>query len=251
MKRFKVLGKSVPGVDSSELFLPKGKARDISEVMASFLYKAGVERTQVRATATSPVDVSWLPAAAKIYELSSNIRDYVVVGVPYITSDFPNRNLQAFSAGEILRFHPRFGRVTYRTFVGKPTFQNHKNNDVTQAKGVNLDAVVSYVPKYKVYKIIVLSAFDRTKDKILSTAIANKEANTYSMGAWVELFKCAICGTDANAPVCEHFLKWGKGNITPRNELVYQNCTGVEFFEGSNVDDPADVTAVGDDVYTF
>jgi hypothetical protein len=251
MKRYKVLGKTVSGVESSELFLPNGKVKNMSAIAASCLHKTGADSTHVKAIEKTPVDISWLPAASQAYKISPNIRDYVVAGVPYITSDFPNRNLQAFTQEEILKFRPNFGRVTYRTFVGKPTFQDHKNDDPLQAKGVNLDAIINYVPKYKVYKILVLSAFDRTKDPDLASAIANKEINTYSMGAWVELFTCSICGADANNPTCSHFTKIGKGNIAPGRQLVYQNCCGVEFFEGSSVSSPADVTAVGEDVYTF
>ena len=249
MKRYKVLGKAVPGVDSAEIFLPRGRSRDISQIMASCLGQAGAERTQIQATASAPVDVSWLPAAARAYNISPDIRDYVVAGVPYITSEYPNRNLQAFTGDEILRFRPRFGRVTYRTFVGKPTFRDHKNDNPLQAKGVNLDAVITPVPKYGVLKIIVLSAFDRTKDQITASAIADKKMNTYSMGAWVEQFRCSICGADANNPTCSHFRNTGKGGLTSKNELVYQNCFGVEYFEGSLVDSPADLTAVGEDVY--
>lgn len=249
VKRFQVLGKNVNDVDSAELFLPRGKVRNIREVMASCLANAGAERTQIRAAAETPVDVSWLPAAAKAYKISPDIRDYVVAGVPYITSEFPNRNLQGFPSDEILRFRPRFGCVTYKTFIGKPTFRDHKNSDPLQAKGVNLDAVVSYVPKYNVYKIIVLSAFDRTKDPITAKAIARRESNTYSMGAWVEAFSCSCCGAPANRPSCIHFNKYGKGGVTPERHLVYQRCFGIEFFEGSLVQDPADLTAIGDDVY--
>lgn len=253
MKRFKVLGKSVNGFGNTELFLPRGRSRDMGQIMASCLGEVGADRTQVRAAANTPVDISWLPAAAKAYKISGDIRDYVVSGVPYITSDFPNRNLQAFTGEEILRFRPRFGKVTYQTFIGKPTFQDHKNDDPLQAKGVNLDAVITYVPKYRVYKIIVLSAFDRTKDRELATAIADKDVNTYSMGAWVEVFKCGVpnCNSIATTPVCSHFRRFGKGGVTDKGELVYQNCYGVEFFEGSSVADPADYTAVGEDVYTF
>ncbi len=251
MKRVKVLGKLVSSINSTELFLPRNKSKNISEIIASCLSETGANRNMVKSVANSPVDISWLPAAAKAYNISPDIRDYVVAGVPYITSDYPNRNLQSFASNEILRFRPRFGMVTYKTFVGKPTFQDHKNDDPLQAKGVNLDAVLSYVPKYNVYKIIVLSAFDRTKDSIVAKAIADKKANTYSMGAWVEEFQCSICGSNANTDNCEHFAKYGKGGVTNNRELVYQNCHGVEFFEGSQVGDPADITAVGNDVYIF
>lgn len=251
MKKYRVLGKSVAGLGGVELYKPRNRVADLSEVTARFLGAAGALRSRIHASTKVPVDISWLPAAAKAYKISPDIKDYVVSGVPYITSEYPNRNLQAFTAEEILKFNPKFGMPTYRTFIGKPTFQDHKNDNILQAKGVNLDAIIVPVEKYNVYKIIVLSAFDRTKDRELSEAIIKKTANTYSMGAWVEVFRCSICGEEAVHPICSHFRRIGKGEITAKRELIYQNCHGVEFFEGSSVGDPADLTAVGEEVYTF
>jgi hypothetical protein len=240
MGKHKVLGLVNPALGVSEMRCDDAIQKCISTAFT---------RKQILAATNREVDTSWLLAASSKYHLSSDIRDYVVAGVPVITSDFPNRNLQAMPKSEILSFNPRFGRPTYRTFVGKPTFQNHQNDDVTMAKGVNLDSIILSVPAYGIYKIIVLSAFDRTKDRDLANGILKKERKFYSMGAWVDQFKCSICGANAASVNCEH-MKFGKGKVM-KGKLVYQICQGIDYFENSSVDDPADLTAVGDDVYSF
>lgn len=137
---------------------------------------------------SSDIDVSWLPAASGSYNISDDPRDYVLVEVPLVTVDIPNRNLQAFPYEEVSYFDPLYGRMIYSTFIGKPTHIDHDNKDPLKAKGVNFDASLRYVPKYNVWKIFVLSGYDRTKDPDLAKQILNKDRTGYSMGALVENF---------------------------------------------------------------
>lgn len=188
------------------------------------------------------IDLTWLTQAASTYNISDDVRDYIAVGVPVITSDIPNRNLQGFKIDQLLGFNHEHGKLAYRTFVGKPTFTDHINNDVKRAKGVNIDVSLVYVPKYDIHKVFVLSLFDRTKDPVLASAILTGKRNSYSMGAHVATFMCSICGADLDVFSCEHF-KQGKGSII-NGRLVWMSCVLPVFFENSSVDTPADITAV-------
>jgi len=246
-KRYKVIGASYEALGVTELY-SKNKKKSPNEILASSLSNSNLSHNTVAQIANSKIDVSWLPLAAKEYNISPKLEDYIVSAVPLITSDIPNRNLQEMSTKELFRFHPRFGKVAYQTFVGKPTHINHQNTDITKAKGVNFDSIIVPIPKYNLYKIIVLSGFDRTKDNILAKSIADKKRKYFSMGAWIDQFVCSVCGTDAGIPRCNCFKNYGKGNITPKRELIYQECIGIDFFENSSVDDPADWTAEGNDV---
>jgi len=197
-----------------------------------------------------PVDTSWLPAAAPMYSISGNIKDYVVSAIPIITSNVPNRNLQCMTTSELFRFHPSFGRVAHKTFVGKPTHKNHQNKDLLQAKGVNLDAIAVSIPKYNLYKIVVLSGFDRTKDPELAEAILKKDIRSFSMGAWVTFFQCAICGSNLSKAECVCQKLYSLGGITPDKKLVYMDLIGIDFFENSALDiPPADYTARSDVIF--
>jgi hypothetical protein len=248
-----VYGRTVEGIGHAvELFQKRRGPLSPAVALASMIAESGMgDKTTADWIARKPVDISWLPYASSKYKISHKIEDFVVTAVPFITSDIPNRNMQSFPTEEIFDFKPRFGRVAYRTFVGKPTFQNHKNEDFFQAKGVNFDSIVTKVPRYNLHKIIVLSAFDRSKDSALAEAILKKERRFYSMGSWVEFFECSVCGANLSDRDCSCFSKYGKGGVTKDGKLVYQNCRGCDWFEGSSVDDPADWTAVSDEILSM
>jgi hypothetical protein len=249
LEKHAVYGATVESLGALELFRPKGRHVPIGEAMARILASAeNADKSFTDAIANSQLDTSWLPFAAQTYNISPDIRDYIVSGVPVVTSDVPNRNLQGMPSEEILGYRPDLGRVTYRTFVGKPTYQDHNNQDYQQAKGINLDAIIVGVPGYDLLKIVVLSAFDRTKDKDLTRSILKKDRKFYSMGAWVHEFRCSVCGENVSRRSCYCFGQYGKGGVTPDGRLVYQVCHGIDYFENSSVADPADVTAVSDNV---
>jgi len=136
----------------------------------------------------SDIDVSWLPAASETYAISSDPRDYVLVDIPIVTVDIPNRNLQAFPYEEVSYFDPLYGRMVYQSFMSKPCHQDHDNKDPLKAKGVIFDSALQYIPSYGVWKIRILSGWDRTKDSYLVNQILRKQRTGYSMGALVENF---------------------------------------------------------------
>ena len=246
-----VYGHVVESVSATELYKPKGRSLAPSEALAKIVSSEDVQRSTVEKIAKTPIDISWLPFAAKAYNLSTDIRDYVVSAPPVITADIPNRNLQGMPSEEILTWKPQLGRIAYSTFRGKPTFENHNNKDVTQAKGVNFDAVIVGVPGFNLLKIVVLSAFDRSKDPELANGILKGEKRFYSMGCWVETFTCSVCGVENGLTACNCINQFGRGGITPEGKLVYQCCHGLDYFENSSVESPADISAIGDKIFSL
>jgi len=213
----------------------------------------------------SNIDISWLPAAAETYKISADPGDYVLVDVPIVTVAVPNRNMQEFPFEEVSYFDPMYGKQIYKTFIGKPTHVDHINQDPLKAKGVHFDASMEYIPAYGLYKIRVLTGWDRTKDPYLVDQILSGKRPGFSMGALVQAFVCSICSaTDTNVAPCRHMdqrLGVSKGMLWDINRdcrvqpgevhgaaedsvrLIYQSCVGVNYIETSNVGDPADPTA--------
>jgi hypothetical protein len=196
----------------------------------------------------------WLPYAAEHYCLSRDIRDYVLVPIPAIFSSLPNTNGDSLSLKEMLRFDPNLGMQMYKTFRGKPTFLEHQNKDITQAKGVILDSFLRPVPfNSKYYKIVQLLAYDRTKDSQLANSILTKQSNAYSVGFYYTSYTCSVCGTrvgkDINIHPCSH-TKLGRPTYKQNDgKLVYRMCENAVGFECSAVATPAFTSAVGPHVY--
>lgn len=205
------------------------------------------------------IDYSWLPLCAETYKISPNIEDYVFVSVPIITAEVPNRNLQAFPFLEISSWDVNQGKPVYKTFVGKPTYTNHKNNTIPHlAKGVHFDSTLEYVDRYDVHKINVLLGFDKKKDPGLCEAIVKQEGVTgYSMGAMVETFLDTVTGKFIGLK--DPAYNSAKGTIDKKTgRLRYLCCVGVTYFETSCLGDfgrgdpgepPADHTAVSDSIF--
>lgn len=199
------------------------------------------------------IDIGFLHGAASSYDISANIKDYVIVSIPIVTADIPNRNLQAFPFEECTYYDPYFGKFVYSTFVGKPTYIDHANDKPLQAKGVIFDAVMEPVPEWGVWKINILAGYCREKDPVLTKAIRNGTRNSYSMGALVSKFVCSVCsGVSCNCGNkyrSEAFLVKGDNRLD-KPKLVYSQCVGVNYFECSSVGVPADPTSWSDKIWT-
>ena len=193
------------------------------------------------------IDFSWLRGASETYQISPHIKDYVLAEVPIVTVDFPNRNLHAFPYDEVTYFDPRFGQFIYNTFCGKPTYADHENKNFTKAKGVHFDSSLRKVPGWDIWKIYVLVGYCRQKDPVLATRIEQGARRGYSMGAWVSYFINSITGQIANG---SQPLKHPKGEVY-RGKLSYDLCTGIEYFETSSVEGPADVSAETNQIWYF
>jgi len=208
-----------------------------------------------------PVDVSWLPAAAEQYCISSDIRDYVIAEVPIVEGDVPNRNMDCFLTSRLVAFNTKFGMQTYKTFVGKPVFYEHQHDDHTKAKGVILDASMREVGGR--WYVTILKAFDRTKDKALAEDVLSGRRRGHSMSAWTNNMDCSVCGHrwdtsytqacdcmkgDPRERVQGRFS--GKGKIM-NGQLCYDAVENFSFFESSSVGDPANYGAFQQQQTTF
>lgn len=197
-----------------------------------------------------PIDFhNLIQYAAQEYRISNNPSDYVIVPVPIIITDTPNRNGVSFPAKEIAQFSPEHGMPYFKTWSGKPCFREHENKDPRKAKGIVLDTVMNKVRNYPgFYKIITLLAFDRTKDEELYNSIRQGNDNSYSMGAYVGVYRCSLCGalSHAKKATCSHIDPQRVNFYDVNGNLVYREALQAQGFEVSSVDVPAFPAAVSD-----
>lgn len=238
--------------------------------MQTFISKSfggvGLEPIEVKKEPTEPLEIqskegsflldvkSWLPFASECYHVSKNIRDYLIIPCPTVISDIPNTNGDSISKKQMLRFVPEMGVQAYRTWVGKPTFEEHQNTDITKAKGVILDTKIRLLKGFggRHGKLIELLAFDRSKDESLCKSIINKEINTYSIGMYYDSYTCSICGNTVGKDYgynCSHTKPKQPTYQLNDGRLAYRHCKNIVGFETSAVRDPAYVVAVSDYVF--
>ena len=105
-----------------------------------------LERSKNRITAAMlpngmnvPIDTNWLSAAARTYNISPSLTDYIVVPVILFYTDIPNKNGFGFSLENLASWYPDQGMSFYQTWKGKPVFFNHENKDVHKSSGIVLD----------------------------------------------------------------------------------------------------------------
>ncbi len=197
---------------------------------------------------------TWLPFAAKQYEISPNISDYIFVPVITIPSDIPNRNGVAFPLRELVKFNVEQGMQAYRTFRGKPVHVEHKNDIPKEARGVIVDSYLRKLDGYgggKVWKLVELLAIDRTKDPMIASRILSGDLNTYSMGSWVNGgYTCSICGAELGK--CVHLNPRNQFDFTEFDgQLAFRNVHDITGFETSIVETPAYISALSDTLMSF
>lgn len=206
-------------------------------------------------TTQIPLDFPrWLPFAAPKYQISGDINDYIVVPVIAIPSDLPNRNRIAFPLKELLAFNPELGMQTFETWKGKPTYREHKNDVLTEAYGVVADTSMRKLEGWsgnRVWKLLMLATFDRSKYVEYVAEIVANRINSYSMGAWVGGYECSVC--DAEVGKCGHVsMEDHSGRFSEHDgKLGFKNCTNIQGFEISSVATPAWLTAISDSVSRF
>jgi len=200
---------------------------------------AGVDGDAIRGAVMDVND--WLPFAAEAYNTSPKLDDYVVVPVTIFMTDLPNTNACGFPFEEMSRWNARAGRISYKTWRGKPTHVEHANKRPDQAYGVIFDSVMRPVETVvgNLHRVVLLSGWDRTRDpkraeQLMSTAAA------FSMGAWVEEYECSACGAHLRRGGCRHMHpKHGLLKQFDGDRLVYRVARGVTGFELSHVGVPA------------
>ena len=189
---------------------------------------------------------TWLPFAAKKYNISADIKDYLILPVLTIPTELSNRNGVAFPLKSLLEFQPEYGMQSYKTFKGKPTFYEHSNEDHTKAYGVIADAYLKPLVGYsnnKIWKLVKLLCFDRTQNVDVTSRIASGELRTFSMGAYVDDYYCSYCGAKLGG--CNHIKKGRVDFYELNGKLVYKNVSGVVGFENSVVEVPAYAPSIG------
>lgn len=196
-----------------------------------------------------PLDYeTWFPFAAKVYNISPNIDDYIITPVIIMCSDLPNRNGVAFPLSELVRFHQKLGRQSYKAWKGQPVHREHDNEHPERAYGVILDASLHKLAGYakdKLWKVVLLLAIDKKKNPEIAQKILSGELRTYSMGALVDTFTCSYCGEEIGG--CDHLNEDRPLDFYEKNgKLVFRNVQGIFPIETSIVEDPAYTVALSD-----
>lgn len=175
-------------------------------------------------------------------------REGYVLTVVRAISARVNQNFDGFPGEEL--------RKSAHTFVGKPIFVNHHNEDPLLARGVVVAS--RYVEAGDDKYIEVIQETDSRAYPKLAKEIIEGGLDSVSMGCEAGFTICSACDNKATdlTDMCDHVL-YHKGSTFPRkvgnkieNVLVYEKCYKIGFFELSYVFDPADETAVVSRVLT-
>lgn len=199
---------------------------------------------------TRDLDINaWLPLASVEYNISPDIRDYVIAPIPAMITSIPNTNGDCAETKDMLKFNVQQGRPAYKTFAGKPTFEEHANTDHTVAKGIILDSYLTKLPGYngRYARLMMLLAFDRTRDPRIANSILNNTHNAFSMGMYYNSYQCSVCGHTVHQDtmqLCSHTKPQQATYRNSLNQLVYRMCKNITGFECSYVADPAFVSAI-------
>ena len=233
----------------------------VTEVMKSEGTPVDLEKDP---QAVSALALDWLPFAAKTYNISPHIEDYVIVTTPICPSGLPNRNGIGFPLSELTRYMPPpVGRQAYKAWAGTPMHLEHDNEDHTKAYGVVLDSMLTQIKGYgggKYWKVMGLAAIDKNKYPDIAQEILDGTIDTYSMGALSDVLTCSVCGATAYGPKkkyqnCRHIsstdeVNFHVVNYNGRALLAYLNAHLLSPIELSIVRDPAWCVAQSDLILT-
>jgi hypothetical protein len=159
-----------------------------------------------------------------------------------------NDNFDEFPAEEIAK--------GYKTFIGKPVFVNHHNDDHRRMRGLIIDAALHEdwnpdgTPDTWAEGLMEIDGLKYPK---LAQAIIAGHIERTSMGVDVKYSVCSVCNHKATTPLeyCAH-VPGMKGKTHYRvtasggrvGSLIRETCYGLSFFENSLlVEPPADPTA--------
>jgi hypothetical protein len=127
----------------------------------------------------------------------------------------------------------------YKTFIGKPAFVDHDNENIENARGVIIDAVYNEKGNF----VELLKAVDKKAYPELAQGISRHYITDTSMGCRCGYSICSICGNKAVSEddFCEHIINY-KGS-TFNGLPVWEDNRDIEFFEDSFVTTGADPQA--------
>jgi hypothetical protein len=156
----------------------------------------------------------------------------------------------------------------YESFIGRPIFVDHNNDDPGRTRGVIVDSrlhvddekMSSFDPYYAnapdnhkppTWIELLLEVDAKTYPK-LAKNVREGHIDSVSMGANIDLSICSVCSHEAKSPAeyCSHISKKGaEFEVTSSDgqktmKKSYEDCHGINFFEISFVFDPADPTAL-------
>lgn len=243
----------------ADFSLPPIPTVETASLMAAYSKENHVSEASQKSMSGISVHPNWLEHAAPVYNISSDIKDYMTVPVILMASDLPNRNLTAFPATELSAFSPSIGDLTYRGWRGKPVYIDHNNLVYNRAIGAVVDVSMrklSVANGADLYKVVALLAIDTSKGQVPRDIMAGRREH-YSMGALVRAYSCSVCAgkgymgaqtkTKFDALPCKkkHVGVDRSGNMRLYEQedgsstLGYMNAHEVTPFEVSSVPTPA------------
>ena len=184
---------------------------------------------------------SWLPFAAEAYQISPDIKDFVLSPTVIFISDLPNANLAAFPLNELTAWNTSAGDIAYRTWARKPCFVEHKNDDPSIAAGIILDSSLRSVPNYigGMGRVVLLNSWDRNRYPEVANKFLTGRTGA-SMGCMVSDYSCGVCSASLRKGGCAHIHpKLGVKVPEVGNKLTYRIAHGITGFECSQVSVPA------------
>jgi hypothetical protein len=243
--------------------LPPILTKETPKALEAYCREHNIEMAAQKDIQRISVQPDWLEKAAEIYNISTNLSDYITVPVIFMASDLPNRNLTAFPLDELSKFSPKVGNLVYRGWTTKPIYVDHSNLVYDKAIGSIVDMSMKKMEtaRHDIYKVIGLLAIDATKGPIPQDILSGRRTH-YSMGAYVEAYSCSVCGGKGHMtssmknkfeclPCGKQHVKFdrdGKMTTYPSQDgknkvLAFVNAHDIMPFEISSVPTPAFVSA--------
>lgn len=184
--------------------------------------------------------ISYLPMFAEKYNISANIKDYILSPVSIFLSGIPNKKGHCFTYNELTSADTTHGCLKYKTWERKPLFENHKNKDYSVSRGIILSSSMQRATHLEgdLWKVILLQAYDRSTWPKLGNQILTGECHSYSMGATCKDFVCSVCSGHVPQDRCGHIPKGmidGSGFQfnTVGDKLAYVEAQDIFGFECS------------------
>jgi hypothetical protein len=184
---------------------------------------------------------NWLPMAAEEYNISPNLKDYILTPVVSLPGDTPNSNSQAFPLSELTAWSVSAKMPMYKTWQGSPAHIDHINSDHTKAKGIIFSSIMLPIhgSSGDLWKVVQLVGWDRTRDTMLANDILTRRRTHYSIGAYTQDYSCSICGAlyskaENSGNWCEHVDDTPKFKVF-NGKLAYWNTITPIGFEISSV----------------